>query len=398
LQDRDVVVVGGGSTGCSVLFHLAKDGLRPLLIDKGSQLASGQTSRSTAIVRTHYSTEVLTTMALNSYRFFKTFAEQVPGRTAGYVETGLLVGTDARSAPALRANWKMHTHLGIDSRLLEPDQVSSSVEPAVAPGKFSLFAHEPNAGYAEPSTTAASFAASAQERGASVMSETEVRSVRRVGSSGRYQIETSRGPITCGRVVLATGVWSKPVFSRLGVDLPIRVSRHPIAVFGRPSVYRGTRPIIFDFPRSTYYKPDGQDLLFVGTLAAEVDTLGTEADPDAYEEGVALEEAAEFSKVAADAIPAMAAGTYRRGYSGLYDNTPDQHPIIDDLSDYGYPGVYCVVGLSGHGFKLAPEFGKIISSLLREGGFRDYDITVFRLKRFKDGSQLSGRYDVSTIA
>ena len=91
-------------------------------------------------------------------------------------------------------------------------------------------------------------------------------------------------------------------------------------------------------------------------------------------------------------------GSYRRGYAGLYDNTPDQHPIIDEFSDAGYPGVRCVVGLSGHGFKLAPEFGRITASLILEGRFSDYDVSAFRLGRFEDGHTLGGRYHVSTIA
>jgi sarcosine oxidase, subunit beta len=90
-------------------------------------------------------------------------------------------------------------------------------------------------------------------------------------------------------------------------------------------------------------------------------------------------------------------GTYRRGYAGLYDNTPDQHPIIDELSELGLPGVYCVVGLSGHGFKLAPEFGRIVASLVTDGTFRDYDVSVFKLRRFEEGRLLGGRYGVSTI-
>ena len=398
MQARDVVVVGGGSTGCSVLYHLAKAGLKPLLLDKGAHLASGQTSRSTAIVRTHYSTEVLTRMALTSYRFFKDFGTELPGLTAGYVETGLLVGADDRSVAALKANSGMHRRLGIDSRILEPGEVASGVEPRLVGEKFRLFAYEPNAGYAEPSTTAAAFAASAERLGASVLSGTEVTSLKHDASSGEYRVETSRGPVTCHKLVLATGVWSRPIFARLSIDLPLRVSRHPVAVFDRPAEYRGIRPIVFDFPRSTYYKPEGQELLFVGTLAAEVDSSGPEADPDSYDEGISFDEVAKFSGATAEAIPTMALGTHRRGYAGLYDNTPDQHPIIDELSSYGYPDVFCVVGLSGHGFKLAPELGRIACALVEAGSFNEYDVTVFKLKRFKEGSSLGGRYDVSTIA
>jgi len=402
LQDQDVVVIGGGSTGCSILYHLAKKGVNDaLLVDMAPQIASGQTSRSTALVRTHYSTEILTKMALASYRFFKGFGRELPGRSAGYVETGLLVGADEGSVQPLRQNSAMHKSLGIDSRVMRPEELAASgIEPMLDADAFSLFAYEPHAGYAEPSATASAFASAAVELGAKILAGTRAIKIERAPSSkaGGYSVSTTGGTVDCRNVVLATGVWSKPLFAALGVDLPLKVSRHPVAIFGRPPSYIGTRPVVFDFPRSAYYKPEGNELFFVGTLAHELDALGVEADPDAYDETITYEEAADFSRSAAAAFPVMAAaGTYRRGYAGLYDNTPDQHPIIDELSDRGFPGIYCVVGLSGHGFKLAPEFGRIIASLLADGGFPDYDVSVFKLRRFEDGRLLGGRYGVSTI-
>jgi sarcosine oxidase, subunit beta len=402
LKDHDVVVIGGGSTGCSVLYHLAKVGVNePLLLDMAPQLAAGQTSRSTALVRTHYSTEILTRMALLSYRFFKDFGRELPGRSSGYVETGLLVGADDASVKALRENSTMHRSLGIDSRLLKPEELATSgIEPMLDASAFSLFAYEPHAGYAEPSTTSSAFASAARELGARVLTGTRATSIERVPSSraGGYSVATTEGSVSCRSVVLATGVWSKPLFAGLGVDLPLKISRHPVAIFGRPPNYQGNRPVVFDFPRTAYYKPEGNELLFAGSLSHELDASGVDADPDAYDEGITYEEVADFSSSAASAFPVMgASGTYRRGYAGLYDNTPDQHPVIDELSDRGLPGVYCVVGLSGHGFKLAPEFGRIVASLVADGRFPDYDVSVFKLRRFEEGRLLGGRYGVSTI-
>lgn len=398
MNEREVVVIGGGSTGCSVLYHLAKLGVKaPLLVDMAPQLAAGQTSRSTALVRTHYSTELLARMALLSYRFFKNFGRELPGRTAGYVETGLLVGVDEASVRPLLESSAMHKSLGIDSRIMTPAELKASgLEPMLDAEAFSLFAYEPNAGYAEPSATASSFASAAKDLGASILTSSRVTAIERAPSG--YSVLTTSGPVLCRKVVLATGVWSRPLFAGLGVALPIRGSRHPVAIFGRPTSFLGTRPLVFDFPRSAYYKPEGNDLLFVGSLAQELDASGADADPDAYDESIGYEEVADFSKSAAVAFPVMSsAGTYRRGYAGVYDNTPDQNPVIDELSGYGYPGVYCVVGLSGHGFKLAPEFGRVIARLLTDGRFPDYDVSAFRLRRFEEGRLLGGRYGVSTI-
>lgn len=394
-------MVGGGSTGCSILYHLAKMGAKDsLLLDMAPQVGAGQTSRSTALVRTHYSTETLTRMALLSYRFFRDFGRRLPGRSAGYVETGLLVGADEASVKALRENSAMHRGLGIDSRIMSPqDLAASGVEPMLDADAFSLFAYEPNAGYAEPSTTAAAFASAAVEEGCKVLTGARVTKVER-RASGRegYSVATTAGPINCRKVVLATGVWSKPLFAQMGIPVPLTLSRHPVAILGRPASYLGTRPVVFDFPRSAYYKPEGKDLFFVGSLSHELDAKGADADPDGYDQGITYEEAAEFSRSAAAAFPVMAAsGSYRRGYAGLYDNSPDLHPVIDELSGYGYPGVHCVVGLSGHGFKLAPEFGRIAASMVVGGRFDDYDVSVFKLRRFEDGRLLTGRYGVSTI-
>jgi sarcosine oxidase subunit beta len=396
--DREVVVVGGGSTGSSVLYHLAKAGVQDaVLLDGAQQLGAGQTSRSTALIRTHYSTETVTKMALLSYRFFRDFGRELPGQSAGYVETGLLVGADESSVASMRQNSAMHKGMGIDSRLLNPKELEETgIEPMLSTDGFSLFAYEPNAGYAEPSSTVAGFASEAIRLGADVLTDARVDRIDR--RAGGYTVMSTKGPVSCRKVVVATGVWSKPLFTRMGIGLPIRVSRHPVAVFGRPQGFRGKRPILFDFTRSAYYKPEGQELLFVGTLARSVDDSSSDSDPARYEEGITYEETESFSGSTAGAFPVMAAsGTYRRGYAGLYDNTPDQHPIIDELSEYGYPGIHCVVGLSGHGFKLAPEFGRIVASLVSTGSFTDYDVSVFALRRFEEHRLLGGRYGVSTI-
>jgi glycine/D-amino acid oxidase-like deaminating enzyme len=90
-------------------------------------------------------------------------------------------------------------------------------------------------------------------------------------------------------------------------------------------------------------------------------------------------------------------GVYERGYAGVYDNTPDEQPVIDELSDYGFENLFCLVGLSGHGFKLAPEFGRIMAALVNEGAFKDYDVSPFRLRRFTEGKLLKSRYEFGTI-
>jgi sarcosine oxidase, subunit beta len=391
-----VAVVGGGSTGSSILYHLAKRGITDsTLIEKGPVIASGQTGRSTALVRTHYTVPVVAKMALLSYLFFKRFGEEVPGYTSGYVETGLLIGTTPEADAAVRASMDMFHSMGIRSDFIDKEEVRR-LEPMLDASSFSSVVYEPGMGYAEPSTTASSFASAAQDAGARLLTATSVESIAKTPAG--YALSTSAGVVEADKVVLATGVWSPSVFRALGIEVPIKPVRHPIAIYGRPEGFRGVRPVVWDFPRSAYYKPEGQVLMQVGSMEAELDATSPPVDPDRYDQGISFDEAEKFSRWAADVYPVMATdGKYERGYSGVYDITPDQQPIIDELSDYGYPGLFCLVGLSGHGFKLSPEFGRMMASLVVDGTFPDYDISVFRLKRFKTGDLLRSRYSLSTV-
>jgi len=392
----EVAVIGGGSTGSSIVYHLARAGVNDaVLLERGPSIASGQTSRSTALVRTHYSVPIVARMALLSYRFFKDFERHLPGHTAGYVETGLLVGVDSASEDALRESVKMFERTGIVSKFI-PMEEARSLEPMLDTSRFSAVVHEPEMGYAEPTTTAASFASAAGELGARILTNTGVSKITKV--PGGYTLATADGEVSASKVVIATGVWSGPIFKDLGIPVPIKVVRHPVTIYRRPEEFRGIRPAVFDFPQSAYYKPEGVSLLFVGSLEAELDETGPSVDPDNYDTDVTFEEVERLSTWTSQTFPIMATkGMYERGYGGAYDDTPDQQPVIDELSGYGYPGLFCLVGLSGHGFKLSPEFGRIMASLVTEGRFADYDVSVFGLRRFQEGRLMRSRYNLSTV-
>ncbi len=392
-----VAVVGGGSTGSSILYHLAKRGVTDsVLIEKGPSVASGQTSRSTALVRTHYTVPVVAKMAILCYHAFKNFGQtEVPGYSAGYVETGLLIGVSSQYEQSVRQNLDMLHGLGAVSMFVDKNELKR-LEPLLDTSTFSSVVFEPNMGYAEPSTTASSYASGAQSMGAKVLPETSVLGIRKTPEG--YSLSTNNGELRVSQVVLATGAWSGPLFRKLGVELPIKVVRHPVAIYDRPEEFRGVRPVVFDFPRSAYYKPEGQNLLFVGTMEQELEANSPPVDPDNYEQGISFDETEKFTGWTATVYPTMGEkGRFVRGYSGVYDNTPDQQPIIDELSAYGYPGVHCLVGLSGHGFKLCPEYGRIMAALVADGRFHDYDVSVFSLKRFETGELLKSRYAISTV-
>ncbi len=395
-RTTDYLIIGGGSTGTSVLFNLARQGHTSCtLVDRGAQIAAGQTSKSTALVRTHYSDPTVAKMALLSFRYFQRFEQELNGAGCGFRETGLLVCADDKFEKGLAANLQMFKEVGIISNLIDKDE-ARRLEPQLKTDSFTTIAYEPQSGYAEPALTASAFASAATSMGASILLGTEVTNIRKNSGSGLV-VETTNGEIKAKKVLIASGVWSEKLFARLHVAVPLWVVRHPVAVFRRPEEYSGTRPLIFDFPREFYYKPEGQTLFFAGSLESELDK--NHMDPDNYPVDVSFEEVMKYSEGLAQVLPTLAEkGVFQSSYTGLYDMTPDQQMIIDEFSSDGYEGLYSCVGLSGHGFKLCPEFGRILSKLMAEGSFRDYDVSIFRRDRFERGTTFSSKYPLSTVA
>lgn len=388
-ETADAVVIGGGCTGASIAFHLAERGVGRVVLLEKDALASGPTGRSTAIVRQHYSNEVTARMALESLRVFRQWGDRVGG-TCGFVRTGFLVGVPEADRPALEGNVALQRAVGIDVRLVGVDDLRR-LEPQLFTDDLAVAAYEPEAGYCDPVSTTTSLAEAARRRGARVVQGRAVTGIRR--ERGRVAaVETDAGPIATPVVVNAAGAWAHRVAALVGVELPIAPSRHPVCAFRRPADF-GPAPMIYaDFVHQFYMRPETGELCLVGSIdPADAAHL---ADPDGYNQGVNLETITDFGTRAARRYPALERGVSRGGWAGIYDVTPDWHPVLDAVE--AVPGCFVAAGFSGHGFKLCPAVGALMAGLIVEGR-RDGRVEFFRADRFRAGRLIRGKYEYSIV-
>src|SRR5438128_10450202 len=105
-ETADVVIIGGGVTGCSIAYHLVQRGVRNVVLVEKNFLASGATGKSSACIRQHYSTPQTCRMVLDSLRLFETFGERTRGRSASAVRARWLLGVDERLPSPLGADVK----------------------------------------------------------------------------------------------------------------------------------------------------------------------------------------------------------------------------------------------------------------------------------------------------
>src|SRR5512143_3964504 len=123
-KTAEVVGVGGGVNGCSIAYHLARRGVRNVVLVEKGHVASGPTGRSSGVVRQHYTQETLSAMARDSVRMFEHFGEVVGG-DAGFVQCGVVFLAASENAPVLASTVDMHRRIGIRESLLSADELKA---------------------------------------------------------------------------------------------------------------------------------------------------------------------------------------------------------------------------------------------------------------------------------
>jgi sarcosine oxidase subunit beta len=382
----DVIIIGGGAHGASLAFHLAKKGVRPLVLERRF-IASGATGRSSGLVRMHYDLEPESRLAWESYKYFWNWSEMVGG-DCGFKRTGFLQFVRPEHDDQLRANVAMHQRIGIPSLLVSPDDVRR-IAPAFSADDIDLAAFEPESGYADPSGTVSSFLEAARQLGARLVQDCRVTAVCVEG--GRVTgVETSQGSFSAPVVVNAAGPWARQVGAMVGLDLPVDTWQHDTMFIRRPKDLGPSHPTVIDFPNSMYFRPETGWLTLVGL--EDNNPLGESPDGDTDHAKPGFVERA-VERIC-QRIPEMDRGSLHSAHGGYDGITPDQRAI---LGQAGPEGFYLDCGFSGTGFKISPAVGACLAELIVDGQASLVDITPFRLERFLEGRPLTGEHSYESI-
>lgn len=371
----DVVVVGGGCVGASAAFHLTRRGERVVLLESG-HVASGATGHSGAIVRQHYESRLGIRLARRSLAFFQRFEDET-GASCDFRTTGFLSGTRARDEPAFDRLFELLKSEGVRVERFAPGPVRD-LEPHLDTSDYTALIHDPDAGYADPIATATGLASAAADEGATILEDHPARSIL-VRKDRVVGVRTRGGTVLADRVLLAAGNWTPNLAADVGVRVPVRFVRGQVAVLRRPAGFGRPPKIHFDFYHNTYSRPEGDKDSLVGYM--DTDPRKTVRDHVLKDDSVPSAAVRDLRGRLAKRFPDMARAQPRGGWAGVYDVTPDSYPILDAA---GPEGLYVAVGFSGHGFKLSPEVGRLLSEYLGTGR-RPADLQPLRASRYAEG-------------
>jgi glycine/D-amino acid oxidase-like deaminating enzyme len=223
-----VVVVGGGVMGVAIAWHAARraDPLtEPVVLLEKTALAAGESGRSGAILRQHYSDRIVAAMARDSLKVYSTL-ERNTGRSIGFQRTGVitLAGPSHPDEMALiERNIEMQRAIGIDTRRVDAREIRGLV-PGIVVDDLTVGAYEPDGGGVDPVRTVQAFAALAREQGAITRIGVACTGIL-VGDGRARGVSTDEGEIEAEQVVIAAGPWTRALLARAGIDVPLRVVR-----------------------------------------------------------------------------------------------------------------------------------------------------------------------------
>ena len=385
-ETADAVVIGGGVMGCSLLYYLAQRGTTQTLLLERDVLGAGSTGLSQAICRMHYSNPITAAMAWSSLRVYANFPELVGGES-GFVKTGYLVVVEDIDRQSLELNIAMQQGLGINVRLVTAGDLRE-LAPMMQTYEGESMAWEPDSGYANPYLVTRSYAARSRDLGAEIAMRAAATGIEISG--GRVQaVLTQGGRIATPVAVVAAGPWANNFIAGAGVEFPLIPVRHQVAMATRPPGLLPEHPIVGDIAQSFSFRPESPTLTMIGYAEDAVDL-------DNYDEGIDRAEADDALARLARRMPAMNESYLRGGWSGIFTTTPDWHPILDRVP--GVDGLYCMVGFSGHGFKLAPAIGQAMAELVLDGQASSVDLTPLRFSRFEEDDLVLSRYRYRVLA
>ena len=375
MDSADVVIVGGGIVGSSIAYHLTAAGCRDVLvIERESAQGKGSTGKSMGGVRAQFSTPVSIRMSLYSIPFYASFEERL-GHPADYRPQGyLFCATSEKHLAYLRANQEKQIALGLKNvRMVSAEEIRRQF-PRLRADDIVGGSFCPTDGFVDPYSAMIGFMTWAADHGAKLWKNTRVTDIRR-DAQGIAAVETSRGTVATRAVVNAAGPWAAEVAAMAGVDLPVEPLRRMLVPTEPFDQFPHTSPMIIDMSNGFHFRPEALGFLLAWNDPEEKPGFKTDFDP-AFIEKILTR--------AADRVPVFEnlAVNPKRAWAGLYEMTPDHHPILGPAP--GVPGLFLANGFSGHGVMHAPATGKILSDLILTGKTDLVDVSLLGLARFAE--------------
>ena len=355
--------------GASMAYHLAKAGLRDVvLLERESFFGQGASGRNAGGIRYQFSTEINVRLSQLSLPMLEAFEEEIGQpidiRHCGY----LFLLTNGADVESFQQNVALQHRLGVQTEWLSPQEIRRRL-PLMQLDDVLAGTWHAKDGIADPNGVVMGYVNAARRLGVRLVTDATVTAIETQG--GKISaVVTNQGRIETPRIANAAGPWAASIGKMVDLDLPIvPIRRQWLTTTPLPEI-PDDFPFVIDFAQSLYFHREGQGLLTGMSNPDQAPGIDQSVDPEW--ELVAME-------AAAKRLPLLEIAGVASRLAGLYEVTPDAHPILGSTPLEGF---YLCAGFSGHGFMHGPICGQLLAEEILNGRATTLNIDNLRFERF----------------
>lgn len=368
----DVIVIGGGIHGCCTALHLARRGLRPIVLEKNTvgRHASGVNAGGVRQLMRHTAEIPLSMAAMTAWENLDDLLGPELAQNCEFIGG---VGQIGLAESADEMAW-CHTRvaemraLGYDfEEVIDVAELKRLVPSVADICRGAIISRRD--GHANPFRTTQSFRLRAEELGARIFERTRVTGLEQ--SDAGWTVTTNNGVFQAETIVNCGGAWAWQLAEMVGEHLPKSHFASTLMVTTR--MPRFIDPVVIGIDRTLSFKQTEAGTVVIGG--------GILGDPllDAETADTVADRMVESAETVYEFFPILRKATIVRSWAGLEALMPDVIPVIGPSRVA--PGAWHAFGFSGHGFQLGPIVGSVLADLILDGK-SPIPITAFSPERF----------------
>ena len=380
------VVIGGGVAGCSVAYHLAREGWSDVVLLERRRLTCGTTWHAAGLIGQLRPSANLTRLARYSAGLYARL-EAETGVATGMRRTGsLTVALTRDRAEEIRRQASLARAFDVEAEEVDAAELAR-LWPHLRADDVTAAIHLPGDGQADPTGVALSLAKGARMRGATIAEGVVVRDV--LTRAGRvagvaWERGEERGEIAADVVVNCAGMWARDLAARSGVTVPLHACEHFYVVTEAiPGL--GALPVLRVPDEEAYYKEDAGKLL-LGAFERRAKPWGAHGIPEGFEFDQLPEDVDHFEPVlerAVARVPALATAGIHTFFNGPESFTPDDRHHLGPAPEL--PGYWVAAGFNSIGIASAGGAGMALARWIADGAapFDLWDVDIRRAQPFQ---------------
>jgi sarcosine oxidase subunit beta len=371
LEKADLVIIGGGVMGCAIAFNLAKEGLKPVVIEKSDIGGEASGSNGGGVRQSARNLKEMP-LAMESIRMYGYLHEELD-MDVEYVRRGnLRLCTSGEELETMRKSIESQKAVGLELKMLDRKQVLE-INPHVGE-KVIGASYCPTDGHVNPFLVTYGFFKKAKSLGARFYTHEEAKEIR-LQKSRVTAVVTDKNTFETDLVVDAAGIAGRKVANMVGLDLPMR------PIFSEALITEAYPPLfkqMVGHAKGLFYgRQTVHGSFFWGGFVGTEQFIYREGKPLFHYIGPTI------SQMVVDFFPVLKDLNVIRMWSGLIAQMSDAIPVLGFTEEV--PGFVFATGFSGHGFGLAPVIGRLISELILDCK-SSIPINDFCYGRFHKGS------------